>query len=113
MAAEGCLLRAARLCGRPIIAHSGVTLVAAEDDYLMRSVIDWGASAGRSLRFGGPDPAGTTNELASMVVGDDPALIKTLASIDAVRLGDLTLVVEEEGTHVRKWARDARCGRPR
>ncbi len=48
-----------------------------------------------------------------MAVGDDPALIKTLASIDAVTLGDLTVVVEEEGTHIRKWCRDARCGRLR
>jgi len=103
VAAEGCLLRAARLCGRPIIAHHGVTLVAAEDDYLLRSVIDWGASAGRSLRFGGPGPAGTTNELVASAVGNDPVLIKMLNSIDAVTLGDLSVVVEEEGVHVRKW----------
>ena len=33
----------------------------------------------------------------------DESLIETLEGIDAVTLGDLTEIVEEKGTHVRKW----------
>ena len=65
VAAEGCLLRAARICGKPVIANCGVTLEAVSDDYLLRSVIEWGATANRHLRFGGSDSVGTTNELAT------------------------------------------------
>jgi ribonuclease HI len=102
VAAEGCILRAARICGKPVIANCGVTLEVVKDDYLLRSVIEWGATANRHLRFGGPDPAGTTNELASSVINDE-SLIETLEGMDDVTLGDLTEIVEEKGTHVRKW----------
>ena len=102
VAAEGCLLRAARKCGKPVIANCGVTLEAVSDDYLLRSVIEWGATANRHLRFGGPDSVGTTNELATSVINDE-CLIETLEGMDAVTLGDLTEIVEEKGTHVRKW----------
>ena len=61
VAAEGCLLRAARICGKPVIANCGVTLEAVSDDYLFRSVIEWGATADKHLRFGGPNSVGTTN----------------------------------------------------
>ena len=102
VAAEGLLLRAARICGKPVIANCGVTLEVVKDDYLLRSVIEWGATANRHLRFGGPDPVGTSNELATSVINDE-SLIETLEGMDAVTLGDLTEIVEEKGTHVRKW----------
>ena len=103
VASEGCLLRAARICGRPIIANYGVTLTAENDNYLMRSVIDWGATADRHLRFGGPDSTGTTNELTASAFINDPSVIEILSGIDAITLGDLTEIVEEKGSLVRKW----------
>ena len=45
---------------------------------------------------------GTTNELATSVINDEN-LIETLVGLDAITLGDLTEVVEENGTHVRRW----------
>ena len=109
VAAEGCLLRAARICGKPVKANCGVTLEAVSDDYLLRSVIEWGATANGHLRFGGPYSVETTNELATSVINDE-SLIETLEGMDAVTFGDLTEIVEEKGTHARKWSRGKSSG---
>ena len=67
VAAEGCLLRLTRLCGRPIIAGGGSTIMASNNDYFASSLVEWGASAGRQLRFGGNDATGTVNQLLASI----------------------------------------------
>ena len=74
MAAEGCLLRLTRLGGCPIIAGHGSTLGVRKDGYFALSLSEWGATAGRRLRFGGTDATGTVNQLISTVMHGEPQL---------------------------------------
>ena len=97
VAAEGLLLRAARLCNKPIIAGHKVQLEVVDTEYLARSLLDWGATAGRALAFGGPDPKGTVYELLSTIITDEPALSQQLVEMNVVTLGDLTEITEVDG----------------
>ena len=103
VAAEGLLLRAARLCNKPIIAGHKVQLEAVDTEYFARSLLDWGATAGRALAFGGPDSKGTVHELLSTIITDEPALSQQLVALNAVTLGDLTEITEVDGQLARCW----------
>ena len=90
VAADGLQLRAARLQGRPIIAEMGTIIEPILEQYWARSLLEWGAKAGLRLKYGGPDPKGTSNELIADCLTLEPMVIETLVQLDVVTMGDLT-----------------------
>ena len=104
MAAEGCLLRLTRLGGCPIIAGHCSTLVVSKDGYFASSLTEWGATAGRRLRFGGTDATGTVNQLLSTVIYEEPQLAKTLSNAGVLTLGDvIETSITQDGGEERRW----------
>ena len=104
VAAEGCLVRLTRLGGCPIIACHGSTLDVSKDGYFASSLTEWGATAGRRLRFGGTDATGTVNQLISTVIHGEPQLAKTLSSVGVLTLGDvIETAIAQEGGVERRW----------
>ena len=89
VAAEGCLLRLTRLEGCPIIAGHGSTLGVNKDGYFASSLMEWGTTAERCLRFGGTNATGTVNQLISTVMHGEPQLVKTLSNAGVLTLGDV------------------------
>ena len=75
----------------------------ANNEYFASSLVEWGSSAGRQLRFGGNDPSGTVNQLLATTVVNDAALLQKLKEMNAITLGDVTEIVEEEGVRKRAW----------
>ena len=74
-----------------------------DTEYFARSLLDWGATAGRALAFGGPDPKVTVYELLSSIITDEPTLSQQLVEMNVVTLGDLTEITEVDGQLARRW----------
>ena len=104
VAAEGSLLRLTRLGGCPIIAGHGSTLGVSQDGYFASSLTEWGATAGRRLRFGGTDATGTVNQLITTVMQGEPQLARTLSNAGVLMLGDVIEISNtQDGGVERKW----------
>ena len=85
------------------VAGNGFISMEANNEYFASSLVEWGASAGRQLRFGGNDPSGRVNQLLATTVVNDAGLLHKLEEMNAITLGDVTEIVEEEGVRKRAW----------
>ena len=75
-----------------------------KDGYFASSLTEWGATAGRRLRFGGTDAKGTVNQLISTVMQGEPQLAKTLSNTGVLTLGDaIETSIKQDGGVERRW----------
>ena len=68
VAADGLLLRGARLCGAPAVAGQSTSLSSTDSIYWSRSLVEWGEQVGKRIQLGGPDSTGTVNAPASSIL---------------------------------------------
>jgi hypothetical protein len=103
VAADGLLLRGARMCGAPSIRGRRTSLKPVDATYWARSLVEWGSGAGKRLHFGGLDPSGTVDAPVSSILNGDRHQEEKLISLDVITLGDLVEIKESGTGEVRAW----------
>ena len=103
VAADGLLLRGARLCGAPAVAGQSTSMSSTDSVYWSRSLIEWGEQAGKRIQLGGPDPTGTVHAPASGILDGNKQQEASLIGLDVVTLGDLIEVKQTETGLTRAW----------